>query len=935
MAAREFYYFYQTDPKETWRVTPEGNKDKHKELGAKRMSILAVSSPEVDSSNRDNVYYKGPFYVDIDRKELSESIESARILLERLRYWGVPEESYQIFCSGSKGFHFYFHAKLFYSGRPLKHLPQIYKRMASHFYVPGLDYAPYSGGKGNLFWIPNVLREDGTYKTMISPDDLMEITPDHYRAITSVQCLREPPKIPAPLSTIPHLVAFFQEAETYVTEKYAKKAEPEEALDELSLSHISTEAPPCIGCLINGDLRVGTNFNQAAFQLATYLNDTKADSARVSALTLQLAEKQQSTKYPSTHDRARHAEGLVQYLSNTKDKPFSCQAMRAVLAFRPCNECTLEEEAEAKVDHYDIEERKDGYYIVQGKASKRLTSFIMTPIRTVFEEDPISHTMRRAYTLCDVSQMGEVWHEPVQLTEDAWLCRMNFLKAFVGISNLKITATDSEIQSLKHWVMRDTETLEDQISVSSVGIHANHIKGRTRFTYVEDGYSVNRFGVPNTHVYPAQASYNSSALPRLQAVPVPDKDRYDYEAMLSHLFKVNEPEVVAPILGWLTACHLKAQIMSIYHEFPLFVLWGGRGSGKTKTACVLTSSLHACDYLHYPPMSVGQATQFAVIDTITGTTTVPRVLDEFNRHGCRRGMYEILTDLFKAGYNNSTIGRGRLTKAGEQGRGGFGAVADYYFVTSPMMILAEHAPETPALLDRAFLSMLREPSIAGRQQHMVEVSVQQPQFWHIAKALVIHALRVAPDMLREQYEKWGPLVNELYTERQAHTRRVIGVGLQHLEQVLVRELGLDLQKEMSDLISTFKGMVGGYESVAEHAGYQTEVDRILVALAGFLTLNRRRGTTSNIPRGMLEVDPQRGMLYIDVPTAFCMLEEHYSLRRETMPIRQSQQFERILASEKYYVGTEYRENMTTLRNVVCLSLAGLKAKGIDVSLFQA
>lgn len=933
MSAREFYHYYQTDTKHKWQVVPETNKDK-KELKVKRMSILAVSSPDVDSSNRDNVYYKGPFYIDIDRKELSESIDSARLLLARLRYWGLPEGSYQIFCSGSKGFHFYFHPKLFYSGRPMRRLPEIYRKLASYFYVAGLDYAVYAGGKGNLFWLPNVQKDDGSYKRFITEEQLEGLTPEEYRAMTSVPCIVEPPKLIQPISSVPQLIQFFQDSEDYVIKKNLKKEEEAgEPLGEEALRLISASSPPCIGCVANGDVRAGVPYNQVALQVATYLVDTKADYARTSAIIQQTAGALQSAKYPTVQDRARHTEGLVRYLEHARDKQFSCPAMRSVLSFRPCKECVVEEAEETSSDHYDIEERKDGYYSLQGRNAKRITSFTLVPYKTVNAEDPIDHTLRRAYTLCGIERMGETLAETVKLTEEAWLGRLNFIKELMGISNLSVVATDAEIQSLKRWVMRDTEKIDDQIEVRAVGIHSNDIKGKTRFTYVEDGYSVNKFGVHSTHVYPSNATYVSAALPKIRRVSMPDSSKYDYESLLHCLFNLNDPKAIIPLLGWLAACHIKSQIMHVFHEFPLFVLWGGRGSGKTKTASVAASSLHACDYLRYPPMSIGQASQFAIIDTVTSTTTVPRVLDEFNRHSCKPGMYESITDILKAGYNNSAIGRGRLTRPGERGRGGFGAVTDHYFVTSPLLVLAEHAPEIPALLDRSYLCMLREPAIQGRQENMLEVTTNQDKFWSLAKALVLHALKVRPDVLVEESKEWGRCIHAAYPERQIHVRKVIGMGLQLLKRVLVDDLRLSVEAEMEELLNTYKDMVGGYESVAEHAGYQTEVDRILMALAGYITLHKRRGDSAAIPRGMYEIDHQQGFLYLDVPAAFCVLEEHYAARRDMLPIRQPQQFERILSGEKYFIGKEFRDSQVSSRPVTCLSLSEMKKKGMDVSLF--
>jgi len=933
MAAREFYHYYQTSEHAKWEVMPEANKGKLKEVGAKRASILAVS-PLIDEKTKDSAHYKGPFYVDIDLKDLSKSIESARQLLQRIRGWGIPEQSYQIYCSGTKGFHFYFHPKLFYSGKPLQKLPKIYAKLASNFWVPGLDYQVYCGGKGNLFRLPNVQREDGRFKTLITPEALDTLTVEDYLTLTSVRQVKEPPQLEAPVSTFPQMVQLFQEAEQFVT-KPEKVTEASQPLSEDAILQLGGAAPPCIGCLIGGDVRQGSTYNQVAFQLAAFLVDSKADQTRVDTLAGQVATRLTSATYDTYESRFEHARGLVGYLRHSEGRTFSCPAMRSVLAYRPCKDCPVEEVTSTAPDHYDIEERKDGYYVMAGRSARRITSFTLVPYNSVFAEDPIDHVLRRSYTLCGVEQMGELLHESVKIPEEAWVSRLAFVRAFSGISNLKIIGTDNDIQALKHWVMRDTSRLEDKIEVSTVGVHSNYINGKTRYTYVEQGHSLNKWGVQDTHVYPSQASYTSSALPTILTTAVPDPAKYDYENLVRQLLKINEPSIVAPLIGWLSACHLKAQIMTVYQEFPLFVLWGGRGSGKTKTACAVTSSLHATDYLRYPPPAAGQMTNFAVIDAITGTTTVPRVVDEFNKHGCRPGQYEQLTELMKEGYNSAAVSRGRLTRPGERGRGGLGATTDHFFVTSPLLLLAEHAPESPALLDRSYICMLREQDIAGKQSYMLEVTNNKYRYWELVRYLVQQSLFVREGAIREQHQEWAKKVNPAYSERQGHVRKIIGLGLTHLERVFVEALKLDLKDEMKELISAYEEIIEKYESVAEHAGYQTEIDRILMALGGLISLHKRRGSHAGLPQGMYQVDRVSGTLYLDVPIAYLVLEENYASRRETLPLRQPQQFERILAGEKYYLGRELREEMTTSRQVVSLSLAEMKKKSIDVSLFYS
>ena len=215
---------------------------------------------------------------------------------------------------------------------------------------------------------------------------------------------------------------------------------------------------------------------------------------------------------------------------------------------------------------------------------------------------------------------------------------------------------------------------------------------------------------------------------------------------------------------------------------------------------------------------------------------------------------------------------------------------------------------------------------------MLEVTNNQQRYWELVRYMTDRSLEMRTEVLRDLHTSWASKLHPGYPERQAHVRKVIGVGLQHFEAVFVKGLGLDIAKEVAELIEVYTSLIGNYESVAEHAGYQTEIDRILMSLAGMVAVSRRSGTQS-LPRGVIEVDKDKGVLYLDIPLAYQLLEIHYASRRDAMPLRQAHQFERIMAGEKYYIGRELRESMTSARTVVALDLKEMKKKSIDVSLF--
>ena len=126
------YRYYQTHHKSPWTVIEDSPDVEEivRKRGGTKLTILAVSEPVTDDTNRENLAYKGPFYVDVDHRDLGIAIDSTQTLVRNLLGLGITEDNIELYCSGSKGFHIIVPATAFSSGRPRKNLPAVYLAMA-------------------------------------------------------------------------------------------------------------------------------------------------------------------------------------------------------------------------------------------------------------------------------------------------------------------------------------------------------------------------------------------------------------------------------------------------------------------------------------------------------------------------------------------------------------------------------------------------------------------------------------------------------------------------------------------------------------------------------------------------------------------------------------------------------------------------------------
>ena len=186
--------YYQVDGPDgrgTWKPI-EDSPDigrKINEIGASRYSILAINQEVLDdgTTEQGSLRHTGPWYADIDNPDLDVSIVSTRELVQKLIDAEIPEEAISVFCSGSKGFHVMVDSKIFRekAGKALTDQPYIYRELAVGFFVIGMDFQVYSGGRGRMWRPNNALRPDGKYRVRVSIEEPFGMTVPLYHQYVS------------------------------------------------------------------------------------------------------------------------------------------------------------------------------------------------------------------------------------------------------------------------------------------------------------------------------------------------------------------------------------------------------------------------------------------------------------------------------------------------------------------------------------------------------------------------------------------------------------------------------------------------------------------------------------------------------------------------------------------------------------------------------
>lgn len=927
------YHYYQRSEHDAWFVLSSQTGEDPVELamaqGAKKLTILAINQMVSDGNeaeiprNRDKLGYRGPLYFDIDCKDdLSQAIRSAQELVGKLTRMGTPKDCLQIFLSGSKGLHVLVPESLFTGNRFLMRLPEIYKEMARDLFVIGLDFSVYSGGRGNSFRIVNLQRHDGRYRVPITPGELAELTVEQYLELVTGP--REV-EVDDPQGLVVHeLKALFEEAKKRVN------AKPKVVLIASSsdMEKIREPVPSCIQLLCDSQsMKSEASYNQAATQLASYIVRAKVDQSTADSLASRLASSAKSSKYNTPKLRRDHIEAQIRYVEHTPSFNFGCNAIRALLSKRPCEGCAIEagisQDGETDLN-ITAEALNDGYYVKLGDGKRRISNFTLQPVDVFIDIPQDGTSPRRVGTRMSVMK-GGIEVGKILFKEGSFTSRSAFLREVEGFGDLTFQGSDLDVQRVKVAVYREDQDVGEVFQVYTSGVHLDFVDNSPVFTYVEPDMSINSVKVRGTHHFLG----NLLARPYFAHTTMCDPADPEVESALFHLLKINQRYEVSLIIGWCIAAHFKTHLMHLFSQFPVLSLWGSAGSGKSMTAGLVTW-LNGTDYMSKDAgVSAPSTSHYAMLDYLSGTTTIPRIIEEFNKSKMTSASYKDVGERIKQAWNGESTLKGRI---GGRNLGRTNAEAIAIQLSAPVLVISEQEIEMPAVQERSVRVHLTKQKRAQCRDHFRLASKQRMQLRRLGKAIMATALTTSPDEIEQLMDKAGDLFPADMDDRPRYSMQVVLVGLWKLRDVCEQLHLFESMVVVDELISTLIATVTG----AGDAYVQSEIDLVVQKIAVIIAISRS-AEEAKVGHILLH----EGLHYVVTPeyliidpvlshasyVRYCTVDEH------SMPvIASSAQFVKLIHEEPYFVKFAPYAGMAGGRQMLYLSLDMLQQKGVDISL---
>lgn len=845
--SKPFYFHYQVEGKESkWDLAL--SSDRQAIIQEKRPAFTTVLdlSSIPDDNDWTKVRYSGPFYADFDADgDLDLVCDQFGVFLGKLdSELDFDVSQARFFASGSKGFHIEIPAECFQVKVPEQGttwLPYMYRAMAESLMVDTLDLNVYTGKRGRQWRTTNVQRENGCYKVPLTLEEALSITPDLYREL--IKTPREIPTTTPPSCNTKFSLRFQNCKDKTIAHMKGKKKRQEKANAVLDPWRQGKLTPPTIEALMKGEnIAEGVGFQRIAMQLAIYATSVGMDEEEFISRCSGLVESHNGDgyRYQGADRKRNELRRMYEYMAQDSLYDFEVGPIIKLLVKGTSAPDLGILDVEDPTDPTPKKEVRDddGNVIALTTAGNDVyksvrKGFLMNGDGMFVQVGDIYNCLCRGmfrdveayYDLEDQKFLGYEFKIRVRGRKDkaAMLGSESFtsamaMKKFLATHQLTYQGNDAETAALMDSLSEKSDRGKRKTYVYPreglfVIDHPHRVDPKPVIVYLtQDNCILSQDVDPTDEDYfelkykPNQASsaYNLD----IHKAPELCEDHID---ALHDLFSFTKPDVLADMLGWFVACHLRTFYHYHWKQFPLLQVYGEAGSGKSQTVRLL-AHLHWYRDDQVSIKSAASCTPFAMDMHASSSTSAPFIMDEYKPRELRKqgSKHEKLKDVFKAAYLMGDIGeRGTINKGAENALSIVKSKA-----TAPIVFMGEAIEMESAIIERSvtvrmskgYLTRRRKDAFNRLQADPTAISALGRALVEAAFTVDLETMRLEVNHIRKQVEAslpdFGDSGKKRASERPIFNRVVIIHALSLLRRVLASKFG---GQEFNEVLDQMQG----------------------------------------------------------------------------------------------------------------------------------
>ena len=758
-------------------------------------TVLSLESNPDDLESKMDQKYWGPFYIDIDSDDLQEALDDARKVVKYLvtGYQLNPNTDIKIYATGKKGFHILLNPFLYMDAKPKAMLPYRYKIMAAGIVRAledvTLDMVVYSGGKGRMWRLPNIERENGKYKVEI---DYTSLISEDIDFISNELCSE-----PRPLSP-----AFKKVDRNALVQSWFKASEVKEFKSAKPVSDTDLndmDVPDCIVRLRDLDgLNTSARFNSVILNAATYAARVRWSEAQALKYFTPALDYHSSV-YKTKEDKLDHFSNVFGFVDTNPEYKFDCGFICKVVDNPACNTCPIKvgQDAEGADEEFGIFIKNNSYYISDGDTARRLSGFTMS-----IKHDVVMENGDTFYDLELVNARGK--KKNISIPENVFHAKAAFTKYLSP--DFPLWCSEREL-AMVGWYLRKDDPNE-QIGKDFIGLHY----ADKEWHYANEQGSVSLGGTID------KIKVNAKSLTIVNTkldFDWPKLEQSELETITDSLLNFNVSQVTIPAAGWFLSAFMKPHYDKAFSQFPLLFFFGEAGAGKTSTGLVLRKMFAMADMAL---KSIADVTQFSLMAACNSSNLVPLILDEYKPMMMKETQAQLVSRLIRGAYNSSRGERGTASQE----------IVPYYY-RAPIMLLGEQSIIETAVQHRVIEVQLTRMYMKEKPEGAKHIEVlRDSNLESLGKEFLTFVMGIKPDELKDRvnatlksYEGVLPL-----PERPLYNHAVLRTTFTYFDEFLKLN-GVNKTKEIEHAFGEYETFITVGNHVVDSIINKNDVIKII------------------------------------------------------------------------------------------------------------
>jgi hypothetical protein len=713
--------------------------------------------------------------------------------------------------------------------------------MAFALYRDTMDMAVYTAGKGRMWRQANVLRPDtNTYKVWISPDEALNMTAAWYAELVSQP--RGILKPPTPTLSR-HLSTLWTTCRDKVERHMGRIAKRKQGPD--LVARYQGKLPETLTRMMAGDgIKAGVGFQELATQLAISAHAFSLSCEDFLTQCQGLCETHvgDGTRYRSEPLRRKELARMWHYMNENPTYEFSAAALRKFVDHNAEDLAPPRSEAEVNLSlTAGMSFDRDGIYKLEDGARKSICSTgLEDPVRMqeLATGRPLGYLVKG---YCDGDPLGE-WNLTFQYLNSK-ASFQSFLKSTTG-SGCNIT--DVQVNGLVEMLRVVAKKGGHLFATSHEGLDVVTLpeEGRDVIWVGSDGV-LSRLGKPYKYLSSVYGGgdfpYKVNLLKAPRLLPLGgarDPDiRYlggaDLETLrkdLHDVLRINSDENLAKLVGWVIACFICPVLRNRDEPFPLLHVYGPPSTGKSTTIDIL-KRFHGHTMMP-PRITAGGTTLAPMIMRVSGTVSIPYVLEEYKPSEMGPSWTNTLRLMLRSVFDASSYERGRLSRE----TGDTQVVTSSSRLTAPTAFLSEYAEEDSAVNQRSVVVTFNPQDSEAHKACLYALKNEGKFFGSVGRFLVENLVFVEDiDALWGTYQtnvnKFLPFCRVSSDERAWRGVAAIATGLDFFRRSLSHVFG----DEFTERLEVLEQVLVPRESGSPGVKSQKVVFSVATAITKVLT----------------------------------------------------------------------------------------------------